>query len=135
MKAMMPRARRIAPGQISLFTPVAHLLSRRRRRLCAGWRADHLGAVGHVASDDSARARNGVPTHSHGRDEHRAAADEGAILDNRLVLILAVVVAGHRARADVDTSTDPRVAKIAKVTDLRSGAKSRRFDFDEVTDV
>src|SRR2546422_2218724 len=135
MKAMMPKARRIAPGQISLFTPVAHPLSRWWLHLRAGGRADHLGAVGHVASDDGASARNGVPSHPHGRDEHRAAADKGAIFDHRLVLVLAVVVASDCARADVDIAADPCVADVAEVADLCAGAKTRRLDFDEIADV
>src|SRR5712692_5580124 len=94
MKAMMPRARRSTPGQMSLSTPVAHLLSRRRLRLGTGRGADHLGAIGDVAGDYRASTRDGVVSHPHGRDEHRAAADEGSVVDNRLVLILAVVVAG-----------------------------------------
>ena len=59
--------------------------------------------------------------HADRRDQLRVAADEGAVFDHRLVLVLAVVVAGDRARADVHVGADRRVAQIRQVIGLRPG--------------
>src|SRR6185436_1712128 len=62
--------------------------------------ADREGAVGDVLDDRRAGRDDGALSHAHGRDELRVGADERAVLDDGLPLLVAVVVAGDRARAD-----------------------------------
>ena len=47
----------------------------------------------------------------------------------------AVVVAGDRARADVDVLTDRGIADVAQVVDLRAAADAAVLDLDEVADL
>ena len=75
-----------------------------------------------------------MPTR-HRRDQLRVAADERAVLDDRLVLVHAVVVAGDRAGADVDVCADRRVAEVGQVIDLRPGAERGLLQLDEVADL
>ena len=56
----------------------------------------------------------GVLADAHRRDQLAVAADERAVLDDRLMLVHAVVVAGDRAGADVDLLADRRVAEIRR---------------------
>ncbi len=55
----------------------------------------------HVFGDDSARGRHRAATDAHGRDEHRVRANLDLVLDDSLVLVLAVIVTGDRTRLDV----------------------------------
>ena len=64
---------------------------------------------------------------AHGRDELRVAADEHAVLDHRLMLLHAVVVARDRAGADVDVLADGRVAEVREMVGLRSPRPSVVF--------
>src|SRR5687767_14438094 len=92
-------------------------------------------AVGHVLRDRGSSGHVGALAHAHGSDELRVAADERPVLDDRLVLLLAVVVAGDGPRADVDVIADGGVAEIRQVIHLRSGAERRLLQFDEVADL
>ena len=51
------------------------------------------------------------------------------------MLLLAVVVAGDGAGADVDLLADRRVAEIGEVVGLRPAAERRLLQLDEVADV
>src|SRR5439155_3998513 len=61
--------------------------------------------------------------------------DEGAVFDDGLVLVHAVVVAGDGPAADVDLGADVGVAEIAEMIRLRAAAEARLFRLDEVADV
>ena len=52
--------------------------------------------------------------------------------DDRLVLLLAVEVAGDRPGADVGILADRRIAEIREVADLHAARQARLLDFDEV---
>src|SRR5262252_6969798 len=90
---------------------------------------------GNVLANRRAAADVGAFTDGDGRDELRIAADERAVLDRRLILLLAVVVARDRAGADVHLVADRRVAEIRKMPGFRSGAEHRLLKLDEVPDV
>src|SRR5574340_1137631 len=88
-----------------------------------------------ILDDRRSRANIGALSDANRRDELRIAANEGAVLDHRLVLLLAVVVARDRARADVHALADDRVAEIREVVRLRSPAERGLLQLDEVPDV
>src|SRR5436190_7001636 len=69
------------------------------------------------------------------RDELRIGADEHAVLDRRLVLAAAVVIARDRAGAYVDVVANHRVAEIGVMASLGSLAQYRLLQLDEVADV
>src|SRR5579885_302317 len=81
---------------------------------------DRERLVGDVLRHGRAGGDLGAPAHLHGRDQVDVGADEGLRGDRRLVLLLAVVVAGDRARADVDVLGDLGVADVGEVVDLRT---------------
>ena len=92
-------------------------------------------AGGHVLGDRRAGGDVGALADRDRRDQLRVAADERAVLDRRLMLRLAVVVAGDRAGADVDLLADHRVAEIGEVVGLRAAAERGLLQLDEVADV
>src|SRR6266850_8470108 len=55
----------------------------------------------HVFDDRRSRRDVGALPHAHRRHQLRVAADERAVLDHRLVLVRAVVIARDGSRADV----------------------------------
>src|SRR5207245_2006562 len=97
--------------------------------------ADDERAWRHVLGHDAAGAGLRPPAHAHRRDQHAVAADEGAVLDYRAVLALAIEVAGDRAGADVDVGAEGRVADVAEVPKLRVAANAACLDLDVVADV
>src|SRR5678810_1046220 len=66
----------------------------------------------HVLDDRRAGGDVGPLADPHRSDQLRVAADEGAVLDHRRMLVRAVVVARDGAGADVDLLADRRVAEI-----------------------
>src|SRR5947208_869659 len=88
-----------------------------------------------IVRHHGARARHRAPADAYRRHKHRAAADECAVLDDRLVLGCAVIVARDRTRADVDLCADLRVADIAEVAGLRPTPDPRGLHLDEVAKV
>ena len=72
-------------------------------------------------------AHVGPVADGHGRDELRVASDEGPLADRRAVLLLAVVVAGDDARADVRAGADLGVAEVGEVERLDAPAARRVF--------
>ena len=94
-----------------------------------------FGAVRHVFGDDGAGAGGGLAADADGRDEHGVAANEGAVFDDGLVLVLAVVVAGDGTGADVHVRADFGVADVAEVAGTAAGADAGGLDLDEVADV
>ena len=81
----------------------------------------------HVFRDRRAGADVGALADSHRRNQLRIAADERAVLDDRLVLVLAVVVADDRARPDVDVGADRGVAEIGQMVGLRARRRAIVF--------
>ena len=96
--------------------------------------ADRQGAGRDVLADGRAAADIRAFADRDRRDELRVAADERAVLDRGLVLGDAVVVARDGSGADVHVRADRRVAEIAEVHRLRSGAEHRLLQLDEVAD-
>src|SRR5450432_1573775 len=92
-------------------------------------------AVGNVLGDGGPRGDDGVAPDAHGRDELAVRADEGAVLDDRLTLLVAIVIARDRAGADVDTRADDGVPQIAEVVGLAAPPQHRLLELDEVADV
>src|SRR6266542_3230341 len=80
----------------------------------AGWYTGDFGAVRHVLGDNRACAGGSLAADANRGDEHRVAADEGAVLNYRLVLGLAIVVAGDSAGTDIHVCADLRVPDIAE---------------------
>src|SRR5207247_1684393 len=104
--------------------------------------SDHPGrhAHGHpawrdVLVDDRSCTGHGSLADANRCDEHGVAADEGLILDVRVMLAGPVVVAGDRAGADVDAGTDGDIAEIAHVVDLGVVADLGILQFGEVPDL
>lgn len=60
------------------------------------------------------------------------AADEGIVLDDGLVLVLAVIVAGDGAAADIDMRPYGSIAHIRKMRDLAARSHLRFFELHEV---
>src|SRR5258708_1612378 len=75
-------------------------------------RAHRQGAGRYVVANRRAAADVSTLADRHRRDQLRVAADEGAVLDHRLILVHAVVVARDGAGADVHVLPDRRVAEI-----------------------
>src|SRR5690606_24526680 len=91
--------------------------------------------VGHVQREGGARADVGAVTDADGCDERGVRADERARADDGRVLLLAIIVAGDGARADVGARADLGVAKIGQVAGLGARAEARVLDLDEVADL
>ena len=96
---------------------------------------DRQRLIGHIVGDRRAGGHIGALADRDRRDELRVAANEGAVADDGLVLLLAVVVAGDRAGADVDVLADRRVSQIREVARFRLAAERGLFQLDEVADV
>src|SRR5215813_11252816 len=86
-------------------------------------RADRQRAGRNVLADRGAAADVCALADRDRRHQLRVAADERAVLDRRLVFLLAVVVARDRAGADVHLRADRRVAEIREMPGLRAGAE------------
>src|SRR5688572_856994 len=84
--------------------------------------ADRQRPRRHVFPEGRACPDVGAAAHRQRRDQLRIAADEGPILDDGLMLLLAVVVAGDRACPDVDVGPNRRVAKVGEVVGLGAGS-------------
>jgi hypothetical protein len=89
----------------------------------------------HILRDYGAGAGGGFPADADGGDEHGVAANESTIFDHGLMLVLAVVVAGDGARADIHVRAHRCVADVAEVTGAATGPDARGFDLDEIPDV
>src|SRR6185436_14847098 len=85
-----------------------------------------------VFRDRRASGDVGALADPHGGNELRVAADEGVLVDDRLVLRLAVVVAGDRACSDVDVGADGGISEVRQMTRLRFGPERRLLQFDKV---
>src|SRR5512133_2110983 len=121
------RLRRLLPRRVAPLYP-AFLRDLPRPPEGEGARGDglgHDGARGHV------RARADLD----GRHEDRVGPDERAVPDAGLVLLLAVVVAGDGARADVRAGAHEGVADVGEVVRLGALAEPRLLGLDAVADV
>src|SRR4051812_2852816 len=82
----------------------------------------------HRAAGTDRRSR----TDGHRRYQLTVRADEGAIADDGLVFVGAVVVAGDRPRADIYIASDDCIAEIAQMIRLRAFRQRCVLGFDEV---
>src|SRR5208337_3279570 len=89
----------------------------------------------HIFGDAASGRDVSAASNPYRRHQRRVAADEHSILDDRLVLVHAVVVAGDGARAYVHAFTDFRVAQIAEVIRLRTLAQLDFLGLDKVPQV
>ena len=117
------------------------------RRHCVALDAGPLGFVdlpsaangesvfGNIVGDARRCANVRAFAEFHRGHESGIAADEDAILDHRLVLVNAVVVAGDGAGADVHFLADYGITKIGEVIGFGAAAKLRLLQLDEVADV
>ena len=83
----------------------------------------------HAAGTDHRAAADGDRRH-----QRRVGAYEGPFADLGAGLLVAVVVAGDRARADVGACADVGVADIAQMVDLGAPLDRAAFHLDEVAD-
>src|SRR5688572_11661481 len=91
--------------------------------------------IGHIVGDRRTGSHVGAFADRDRRDELRVAANEGAVADDGLVLLLAVVVAGDRAGADIDVLAYGRVSQVCEVARFRLAAERGLFQLYEVADV
>src|SRR5262245_20574715 len=90
---------------------------------------------GHVARHRRPRADHRPLPDAHGRDQLTVRTDERPVLDHRLELLVAVVVARDGAGADVHLLADRRVAEVAEVVGLAALPDDRLLGLDEVAEV
>ncbi len=64
----------------------------------------------------------------------RVAADKNTVLDNGLVFIDTIVVAGDGTAADVDIAAEVGIADIGQMAGLRAQADLGFFGFDKIAD-
>src|SRR5216683_3102303 len=98
-------------------------------------RAHRKGPRRNVFAHGRAGAHVRALVHGHGGDELGVRPDERAVLDDRHVLLLAVVVASDRARADVHALADHRVAQVGEVVRFAALSQHRLLQLHEVADV
>src|SRR5439155_22672163 len=88
-------------------------------------------AVGHVL-DHGGPGRDHRPlAHPHRRHQLGIRAHLHAVVDHGLELLVAVVVAGDGAGADVDARADGGVAQVAEVVGLAAAAQARLLGLHE----
>src|SRR5688572_6941384 len=92
-------------------------------------------AGGRILGDGAARAGGGVLADAQRRHQHVARADEGAVFDDGLRLVHAVVVAGDGARTNVHALADDGIAEIREVVGLAAIADLGLLELDEISDV
>ena len=88
-----------------------------------------------ITRDRAAGADRRALAHGDRRHQLAVGADESVVVDDGLVLVGAVVVAGDRACADIHVAADRRIAEIAQMVGLGALAQRRILGFDEVADV
>src|SRR6267154_1451432 len=92
------------------------------------------GAVLDVAHDGGAGGDIDVVADSDRRDQLRIATDHAAIADAGFVLVVAVVIHGDDAAADIRLAANDSVAEIAQMARLGATPETRFFSLDEITD-
>ncbi len=68
-------------------------------------------------------------------DQLRIGTDKNIILDDRLVLVGAVVVAGNRPGADIDIFSNDGIADVTEMIRFAAGGNGAIFDLDEIADM
>src|SRR5581483_1385524 len=127
-------------GETAPTIPHMALLARLRRPLPArDGRLAHARnrelSRGRVLGERGPGAQRRAAADAHRRDELGVRADEDVVLDDRAVLVGAVVVAGDGAGADVDVPADLAVADVGEMVGLGARADAARLHLDEVADV
>ena len=87
--------------------------------------ADHEFRPQHPSSPHFPRPYRAVANLDR-RDQHRIRTDLDIIADLGVVFVLAVVIAGDRAGADIGIFADRRVAEIGQMAGFRASSE-RRF--------
>src|SRR4030067_2683514 len=88
-----------------------------------------------MAGDGRAGAYRPALADRHRRDQLRIRADEHVVLNDRAVLVCAVVIAGDRARADIDAAAPGAVADVAEMIGLAVCRDLAVLDLDEIADM
>ncbi len=88
-----------------------------------------------VPRDCRAGTNGGALRNLDRRDQLSIGADKYIILDDSLMLVRAIVVAGNRSRADVDALANYGIAYVAEVVGLAAARNDAIFDLDKITDV
>ena len=65
----------------------------------------------------------------------RIGTDEDIVLDDRLVLVGAVVIAGDRPGTDIDPAADGGIANISQMIGFRVRRQAALLDLDEIADM
>ena len=91
--------------------------------------------IGHIPRDDGTSAYEGSRTDGHGRNKGSIAANEGIFAYMRLKLVLAVIVAGDGARADVRTGPYLGITEVREVIGLRPFAETGFLELDKIADM
>ena len=74
-------------------------------------------------------------TDTHRRDQLRIGTDEDIVLDDRLVLVGAVVIAGDRPGTDIDPAANGGIANISQMIGFRVCCQAALLDLDEIADM
>ena len=90
--------------------------------------------VFHIIRDGGSGCQQCILPDSYRSDQIDIAADEGAILDRRTILVLTVVIDRNDTTAKVQPAADIRIPYIGQMCTLAAGAKGRVLELDEITD-
>src|SRR3954451_23293291 len=89
-------------------------------------------SVRDILGDDRPGRRGGAGPYFYGRHQHGVAADEGAGADLSRMLLLAVVVAGDHARADVGSLAHRSIPHVGEMVGLGPLSQHGILHLDEV---
>ena len=92
------------------------------------------GTVGDVAHDGGAGGDIDVIADFTGAINWVSHSDHAAIADVRLMLVVAVIIYGDNAAADVGLAADDGIAEGSQMARLGAVAEARFFGLDEVAD-
>ena len=100
-----------------------------------GHPGDDEFVLAHFAGDRGTGADGRSLAHRHRRHQLGVRADKDVILDDGLVLVGAIVVAGDGTGANIHIGTNLAVAQIAQMTRLGAKPEGGILDLDEVADM
>src|ERR1700722_3297192 len=89
---------------------------------------------GNPVRDHASRPDVAALSNLNRRHQRRVAADKSPVADGCPMLLLAVVIAGDRARANVDALANLRITEVSKVLALRPISEMGLLQLDEIPD-
>ena len=97
--------------------------------------ADGQRILRNVVGDAGCRSDVRALANAHRRHQRAVAANENVVVDDGLVLVDAIVIAGDRTSPNVYAGADLRVAQVREMIRLRSLPQLDLFGLNEITDV